>query len=94
MPLPGPTGPLPEATSDGPGVDAELVGEDRPARCSERSASASAAAAVLGERQDGPPAFPPDRVFPAFATYRRQAAEAHRTIPLVELTQVGEPPTT
>lgn len=35
-----------------------------------------------------------DRVFPAFATYRRQAAEAHRTIPLVELTEVGGPSAT
>jgi deazaflavin-dependent oxidoreductase (nitroreductase family) len=28
-----------------------------------------------------------DRVFPAFASYRRNAAIAHREIPIVELTQ-------
>jgi len=27
-----------------------------------------------------------DRVFPAFATYRRDAAEKHRSIPLIQLT--------
>lgn len=28
-----------------------------------------------------------DRVFPAFARYRRDAAKVHRTIPIVQLTR-------
>ena len=31
-----------------------------------------------------------DRVFPAYATYRREATAAHRTIPLIHLAQDGE----
>jgi len=31
-----------------------------------------------------------DRVFPAFATYRRDAAENHRSIPLIQLTARAE----
>ena len=30
-----------------------------------------------------------DRVFPPFATYRREASEAGRTIPILRLTELG-----
>jgi hypothetical protein len=30
-----------------------------------------------------------DRVFPAFADYRRRAEQVHRTIPIVQLTELG-----
>jgi deazaflavin-dependent oxidoreductase (nitroreductase family) len=35
-----------------------------------------------------------DRVFPAFASYRRDAEKVNRTIPIVQLTERGEDPTT